>query len=366
MSRVSRIPISNIYLLLAYAWDQLSEAGLVDVDDVKGSEVVDLLATVLVRGVKHVARRGLNQVYHMRVEETRSIRGRIHVAESARKLLLRRGLALCEFDDLSADSLANQIIRATLKRLRACETINPLLQKETTALLRSLKSISDVTLTRRSFTAVQFQRNTGFYRFLLNICQLIFDQTVPSEEPGKFRFRDFLRDHQEMPKLFERFLYNFLRIERSEAHVSRDRIRWNAHSDQDPDLDYLPTMNTDISFRVPGKTIVLDAKFYESTLQRGRFDTERVHSGHLFQLFAYLKNLEGRGGQDATAEGVLVYPTVGQKLRLSYDIAGHRLKIQTIDLAGSWQKIKADVLDLVGIPSASDTITRTAPYRDSA
>jgi|GEM_PF-3543589 len=41
-----------------------------------------------------------------------------------------------------------------------------------------------------------------------------------------------------------------------------------------------------------------------------------VHSVHLYQIYAYLRNLERRGGPDAQAEGILLYPAVSQRIDL--------------------------------------------------
>ena len=80
---------------------------------------------------------------------------------------------------------------------------------------------------------------------------------------------------------------------------------------------YLPTMRTDVSLRSMHRTIVIDTKYYRQTLSR-YLGNEKIRSDHLYQLFAYLKNLEGRDDPDSRAEGVLLYPTVGHALDLRY------------------------------------------------
>ena len=108
----------------------------------------------------------------------------------------------------------------------------------------------------------------------------------------------------------------------------------------------LPDMTTDISLRSVNRTIVIDTKYYESSLQTYR-EKQSIHSEHLYQIFAYLKNLEVRGGPDKYAEGILLYPTVSQTLDLHYTIQGHTIRVCTIDLSQNWQSIRRHLLRLL-------------------
>jgi 5-methylcytosine-specific restriction enzyme subunit McrC len=167
------------------------------------------------------------------------------------------------------------------------------------------------------------------------------------EATGIYRFRDFLRDERQMARLFENFIYNFYRIERQEMTATRERIYWSALSDEDPELQLLPTMLTDVVLRDNQRTIVIDAKYYKETLQT-HYDKETVRSLHLYQLFAYLKNLEPRGGVDAQAEGILLYPVVDQNISLNYQMPGHMVRIRTVDLSRPWLEIHNELLEVIG------------------
>lgn len=105
-------------------------------------------------------------------------------------------------------------------------------------------------------------------------------------------------------------------------------------------------MLTDVTMRSSETTLILDAKFYRETLQTN-YGKESVHSGNLYQLFSYLKNLEARPGPDATAAGILIYPTVQRELSLPYRLSGHVVAVETVDLANSWASIHCRLLDIV-------------------
>jgi len=55
-------------------------------------------------------------------------------------------------------------------------------------------------------------------------------------------------------------------------------------------MDYLPTMNTDISLDSPERKIIMDAKYYREVFQ-SNYGSDSIHSGNLYQLYAYVSNL---------------------------------------------------------------------------
>jgi len=341
-----QIPIRNIYYLLCYAWNRLAEGGLIDVSGVDTTELADLFATVLIGGTNHLIRRGLDQGYENFEGELSSIRGRINVGITARRGLNIHGKAYCDYDDLSTNTLPNRILKSTLRYLSGVPSLDSTLRKKLLVLHRSLGNIDDVPLGKFLFRKVQLQSNNRFYRFLLNICELVQASWLVDERTGQYKFRDFIRDDHRMAKLFEDFILNFFKIERRDLEVRKERIYWAATSEGDPNLEYLPTMETDISIRDDRRTLIIDAKYYKDTLQR-YYDSETIHSANLYQLFAYLKNLEPRGGIDAQAEGMLVYPVVNRELRLQYKMHGHTIRICTIDLGRDWRDIRSELLGFV-------------------
>ncbi len=342
----SVIPVKNVYYLLCYAWNSLEEGKLVDVGAVGSTELVDLFAAVLTNGCNHLFRRGLDQGYLEYAEEIAGIRGRVDVAVTARRMLPQHGKAYCQFDELSVDTLPNQILKATIRQLLMVYDLDAGVRKKLLQTYRQLSAVGDVKLTKALFRRVQLHSNNRFYRFLLRVCELVVDSLILDESAGANRFRDFLRDDKKMASLFEAFVLNFLKAERKDLAIKRERIYWLAESESDPDLTYLPTMETDISVRSSARTLIIDTKYYGDTFQR-YYDRKKIHSSNLYQVFAYLKNLEHRNGPDATADGMLLYPVVSEGVRLKYQLGAHRIRICTLDLSKDWKDIRAELLELV-------------------
>jgi 5-methylcytosine-specific restriction enzyme subunit McrC len=340
----SPIPIQNIYYLLCYAWNKLEESEVVDVSSVNGTSLVDLFAKVLAGGTHHLIRRGFDRGYLAFAEETPRIRGKLDFSSSLKKNLLARGQARCEYEELDYNVLHNRILKTTLERLSLAEGLDARLREEVREVLRWLRQVENVRLSSQLFRRVQLHRNNLYYAFLLNVCELIYDQLLVDEHSGHGRFRNFLRDEGRMNRLFQSFVYNFYKLEQREYKVAAPRIYWQALPTTDEAANYLPVMQTDVCLTKHDRKIILDCKYYRESLQRGQYK-RTVHSGDLYQIFSYVKNKELEEGWEH-CEGILLYPAVNQNLNLSYDIQGHRIRVMTIDLNQAWQNIREDMLNI--------------------
>jgi 5-methylcytosine-specific restriction enzyme subunit McrC len=138
----AEIPIRNVYYLLCYAWNQLQEGSVVDVSRLRSTELVDPFAFVLIGGINHVARRGLEQGYRLQEQEVVGLRGRIELVASARRMLRTHGRTLCSFDELSPNTLPNRILKATLRVLSAVPTINGDIRRRVVDTYRNLGGYS--------------------------------------------------------------------------------------------------------------------------------------------------------------------------------------------------------------------------------
>ena len=76
-------------------------------------------------------------------------------------------------------------------------------------------------------------------------------------------------------------------------------------------------METDISIQRGNEHLIIDAKYYQNTLNE-RHGTQKLHPDNLFQMWAYLTNAQR--APDVNLSGMLVYPRVDQTLRCRYSI----------------------------------------------
>jgi 5-methylcytosine-specific restriction enzyme subunit McrC len=339
------IPIQNLYFIFCYAWKRLEESKIVDVGEVKSPELADLFAKVLVGGLKHIIRRGIDRGYIPITEDLSVLRGRVRVYESMQQFVRRSPRLVCEYDELSHDVPTNKILKATIRRLINTAGLEKDNAHQLRLLLKSFGEVTELRLSKHTFRQVQIHRNNAFYSFLLSICELIYDSTLPEDNGESYHFSDIIRDEIKMRLVFQDFVRNFFAIE-SDFTVAPLSLRWDAISDNEEDLKLLPTMTTDIHLEKADRHIIIDTKYYKESLQE-HFGKQSIHSEHLYQLFSYLKNAEPRGREYLNAEGILLYPAIGEKLSIKAEIQGHPVRVCSINLDQPWQMIRTDLLEIL-------------------
>jgi 5-methylcytosine-specific restriction enzyme subunit McrC len=346
------IPIENVYYLFCYAWDRFPEGRTIGVGTVDNPKLCDLFASVLIRGVNRLMRRGLDRGYTETQDDMSGVRGRIVVGDTLRRNLLRSGRANCRFDDLSYDILHNQIIKATIDRLSSADEVNATLRHELCRLKRMFSEVTDIGLSNSSFRRVQLSRNNGNYDLLMKICELVNWALLPHENGKGSKFSDILEDQTLMWSVFQAFVLNFLKAEQSEFSVKSEYIQWDAVALNAESAQHLPVMHTDVTLRSKNRTIVIDTKYYPEALSEN-YGKKRIRSDHLYQLYTYLKNCKSQGGPP---EGILLYPTTSQSFDLAFDMGGSKFRVKTLQLDQPWQKIHTDLCDLL-IPQGPDNST---------
>ncbi len=337
------IPIQNIYFLLCYAWNKLDEGKIVDVKSIDSTKLVDLFAKVLINGIIHLLKRGIDRNYILFADEINTLKGKLDLGLSYRRQLIQRGKAFCYFDELHHNILHNQILKTTIYNVIQVKELDVELKKELIRLFHYFQQINKITVSSSSFRNIRLNRNNNFYLFLLNICELIYENLLVEDNSGETKFRDFLHDEKKMSTLFEEFVRNFYRLEQREFKVYRENISWNVSEDA---KRYFPLMQTDISLESINRKIIIDAKFYKDTFQT-HFDKESIHSAHFNQMYAYLKQGEYKDELSRDAEGIILYPSVDKEIKIQTKIENHKITIATINLNQEWQKIDNSLHELI-------------------
>jgi 5-methylcytosine-specific restriction enzyme subunit McrC len=128
------------------------------------------------------------------------------------------------------DCLSNQIIRTTAARLARNASLDSRIRHQIVGIVKRLDSVAEIRLTVRSSREVQLHGNNRVYKILLNVCELVFEASLIGEgdsaNGSSFKFRDFIRDEKRMVRLFENFIFNFLRTRRRDLTVTKERIRY--------------------------------------------------------------------------------------------------------------------------------------------
>ena len=84
-------------------------------------------------------------------------------------------------------------------------------------------------------------------------------------------------------------------------------------------------------------------------LRLGDETNARLHSGHLYQLFAYVVNREMSNEGGPVHEGILLYPTVGDETRIDFLTHGRRFQARSVDLGSDGESIHSTMLQVIDL-----------------
>ena len=82
-------------------------------------------------------------------------------------------------------------------------------------------------------------------------------------------------------------------------------------------------------------------RYYSSTMQYiERYGSRSLHSGHLYQIFTYVKNKDR--AQCGDVAGLLLYAKTGEAIvpNQTYSMSGNKIWVRTLDLGGDFSLIR--------------------------
>lgn len=335
------IRVRNLYHMLAYAFSALREQGYRSVAAEDFDSAAELCAAILERGVSLQLKRGLGQAYVNRTEARSCLRGKVEVTESVKSQALLRRQMVCSFDEFSVDGAMNRIIKATLALLVRAD-ITRARKKSLKKLMVFFADVGDIDLHAVDWN-MRYDRNNRTYRMLMAVCWLVVKGLLQTRSDGRTRMMDFF-DEQRMSRLYEKFILEYYRREQPHLHASASFVDWAL---DDGFGDGLPAMRSDITLSARGRVLIIDAKYYASTMQ-SNFDKRTVHSGNLYQIFTYVKNKQvalERAGEGTEVSGMLLYAATGEEIQpdFTYRMSGNRISATTLDLDRPFEEIRAQL-----------------------
>ena len=341
-----KIPIKNIYHMLSYAWDNLEVDEKADKASHKLDNIYNLLAKIYLEGLKTIIKRGIYKDYIEKQEALGVLRGKINIKESINHLSFLNNKMVCDYDDFSADNKLNRIVKATIGLLMSNNELDKSYKQKLKTYQLYFQNIKQIELTTSSFSRLRYNKNNIHYKMLIDISRLIYEGLLVTEEDGRVRFLDFIRDRQ-LAKLYEKFILNFYKRRLDKNYkVHSPIIKWDAASKVDEDMKYLPIMETDIVIEDQARQIqiIIDTKFYSSTLSKSQYGSSgTIYSSNLYQIYSYTSNSNFNG----EIRGILLYPKVTEGIDADYKIGGRMISIKTVNLDDEWDKIEERLLAII-------------------
>ena len=369
---IGAIPVRNIWLLMLYAsrfYQELPSRRRYDAEE-NPDDIPDLVAEILTRAVERRIRRNLTLEFHRSRADLTRVRGRIDVLRTERLSLLRQGRIACCFEELTTDTPRNRVVKAALNKLRGSVSEEPLRRRcrrlaaaldragvgdETSASIRS-RSLRGA-LAAGSINAEDRQ--------MLAAAELALRLSLPTEDPGRAHLPAPDRDEVWARDLFEAAVggfYDTVLRPRGWSVNTGKRIRWPIEEQAKTSRidDIMPQMQTDIILESPPADehdhrhrIVIDTKF-TSILKPGHRRARSLKSGHIYQMYAYLRSQESDSDPGSLhSSGLLLHPSVGEDIDESAVIQGHTMRFATVDLAADSTAIRARLIALADDIAAS-------------
>ena len=176
---------------------------------------------------------------------------------------------------------------------------------------------------------LRYQRSNQTYKMLMNICFFVLDGMLMKDEPGAYRMATFSDEH--MNRLFEKFVLEYFKVHHKGVSANTEHVEWDIDLDKSPMIDFLPAMKTDITLRKDNHVLIIDTKYYGSTLQYN-FNKATIHSNNLYQVFSYVKNEDK--GNTGDVEGMLLYAKTQEEISPDLDavFGKNRIRVKTLDL----------------------------------
>ena len=193
-------------------------------------------------------------------------------------------------------------------------------------------------------------------RQMLAAAELAFSLRVPTEDTGQARLPAPDRDEYWGRRLFESAVggfYDTVLSPQGWRVRTGSPLNWQLESPTDGIERLLPGMKTDIILEHPAETgstigsrLVIDTKF-TSIVGTGRYGKPTLHSGYIYQIYAYLRSQEMSADPlSLTTSGMLLHPSVGSEVDEAVTIQGHRIRFATVDLAANSRTIRNRLLSL--------------------
>ena len=330
------IRIQNIYYMLAYAFQVLNEDSYKHVATEEFEYASDLFAAILAKGITIQIKRGLSKEYVGKTEAIRSPAGKINVSASVKQNSMLKKQLVCDYDELTENAYMNKILKTTAMLLIRSPEVSAQHKMALKKTMLYFSDVDEIDPRRIQWSGIRYHRNNAAYKMLLNICYLVIEGMLMTEQDGSWKLARYI-DNQRMHRLYEKFVLEYYRRHYPQFNASATHIDWDVKSGA---IEYLPAMISDITLRYKDKTLIIDTKYYARTMQTNSFYNSRtLHSHNMYQIFTYVKNMDAAGSGNVS--GLLLYAKTDEESvpDSDYIISGNRISVKTLDLNTEFSNI---------------------------
>lgn len=340
--------IKNIFYMLTYAFKELRANNYEHIAGEQFDEVYDLFAEILSKGISYQLKQGLHKEYVVHHDSLTTLRGKLDLNRTISNLATQKKKLECEFDELSEDNLFNQILKTTVfALLKECQ-VRTTRKIALRRLMMFFENVSVIDLKTVRWNTLRFDRNCKTYQMLIYLCYFISQDLLMTTESGDYKMRTFSDKHMNM--LFQRFVLEYYRKHFPETQAHAGQIGWDC-IEEESTTELLPLMQTDIMLALGERTLIIDTKYYQRTLQ-SHFDKQTIHSYNYYQIFTYVNSLDKE--HSGKVDGMLLYAKTQEEIipdgqQVQND--GNIIMFRILDLNKDFEELKKQMNCLIDYSS---------------
>lgn len=341
MTKYNNVFIKNIYYMLSYAFGTLKHDGYKKIAAENFDNIHDLLAAILSKAIARQLKHGLYREYISVSDELPTIRGKVDIIGTVKNRIVKKHLISCDYDILSENNIYNCIIKTTAFLLIKSKYVSACCKTALKKEMLFFGNVDTVEPENIRWTNIRFQRNNADYRILLNLCRLIIEGMLMTDESGEYTLSKFI-DEQKMCRLYEKFILEYYKKEWRQIKADSPQIQWAL---DDTTETMLPSMQSDIMLSKDNDILIIDAKFYAHTTQT-YFNKKTIHSNNLYQIFTYVKNKEYEFEDiPHKVSGLLLYAKTDEQIQpdCTYMMSGNKISVKTLDMNKNFSEIAAQL-----------------------
>lgn len=329
--------------MLAYAFQNLKTSDIENSAYEEFEYADDLFAVIIANGVAKQIKSGLGKEYILEAESRVSPRGKINISNTMHYQANHNGKVACIVDEYQENTYMNQILKSVSMYLLHSSDVGKNNKRKLKRVLMYFGSVDTLDCKHIEWNKIQYHKNNLSYKMLMNVCYLIVKGMLMTTDEGVIKLSRFI-DDQNMAALYERFIFEYYKKAYPQFIVTRSHIKWNS---EDGIIDLLPRMRSDVMIEYKGKTLIIDAKYYDSSLKTNtRFGNQTISSANLYQIYTYVKNYDMK--HTGNTVGMLLYAnTNGENPNNDYKLDGNIISVKTLDLDCDFRFVKKQLDELI-------------------
>ena len=244
----------------------------------------------------------------------------------------------CEYDEYDENCLLNKVIKTSIQYLIKSPRIGSTIKVELKKLILYFSKTDLIEINEIRWDQLIFNRNNSSYKNIVDICRLILEGLIVSDEKGKNKYKEFL-DAKKASTIYENFIKQYYRKHYPMFKATAKTFNINPNG-----INYIPVKRTDIFLEYEDRMLIIDAKFYSQILEEGYMGMSKViSSDNLNQIYVYVDSQDPY--KEKNIKGMLLYAqTINEPaIDICYPMIGHEIFIKTLDMNSEWNTIKSSL-----------------------